>query len=152
MLDELADLMDTAIYREIASQAFYVAAQSQTDDPSVQILLKELVIEEQKHSQLLKNLKEKGLTEQDLYREQVPNLMISEYLTGGDTLDGAGLQETILFAVKREQRAVEFYSRMADVMKDDTAKQLCEKLVNEEMKHKQKLEKTYNEMLFGSED
>ncbi len=152
MADELTYLLDTAIYREIASQAFYIAGQSRTGDPGAQALLKELAAEELKHSQWLKDFKEKGPANQDWHQEQVPNLMISEYLTGGDTLEGAGLQDTLLFAVKREQQAVEFYSKMSGIMREETARHLCEKLVNEELKHKQKLEKLYDDMLFGSED
>jgi rubrerythrin len=152
MADELTELLDTAIYREIASQAFYIAGQSRTGDPGAQALMKELAEEERKHSQWLKDFKGKGLTEQDWHQEQVPNLMIGEYLTGGYTLEGAGLQDTLLFAVKREQQAVEFYSKMTGLMRNETARQLCEKMVNEEMKHKQKLEKLYDDMLFGGED
>ena len=33
MLDELTELMDTAIYKEIASQSFYLAAQNHAEDP-----------------------------------------------------------------------------------------------------------------------
>ena len=60
MPDELVELWDTAIYKEIASQAFYIAGQSKTQDPGAKALMKELAREELKHSQWLKNLKEKG--------------------------------------------------------------------------------------------
>ena len=33
MTDELVDLLDTAIYTEIVSQAFYIAGQGKTQDP-----------------------------------------------------------------------------------------------------------------------
>jgi rubrerythrin len=33
MSGELTELLDTAIYEEIASQAFYIAGQSRTEDP-----------------------------------------------------------------------------------------------------------------------
>ena len=49
MLDELADLLDTAIYKEIASQAFYIAGQSKTQDPGAKALMKELAQEELRH-------------------------------------------------------------------------------------------------------
>jgi len=49
MSDELTDLLDTAIYKEIASQAFYVAGQSKTEDPGAKALMKELAEEELKH-------------------------------------------------------------------------------------------------------
>ena len=151
MLDELTDLLDTAIYKEIASQAFYIAGQSKTQDPAAKALMKELAREELKHSQWLKNLKEKDWEKQYWHRDKVPDLMISEYLTGGDTLEGAGLQDTLIFAIKREQQAVEFYSRMMGIMRDETAKRLCERLVHEELKHKLRLEIFYDDLLYGEE-
>ena len=77
--------------------------------------------------------------------------MISEYLTGGETLEGAGLQDTLIFAIKREQQAVEFYSKMMGIMRDETAKRLCERLVHEELKHKLRLEIFYDDLLYGEE-
>ncbi len=151
MPDELAELLDTAIYREIASQAFYIAGQSKTQDPGARALLKELAREELKHSRWLKSFKEKGLAKRGWHQGKVSNLMISEYLTGGDTLEGAGLQDALTLAIKREHQAVEFYSRMMSVMRDETARHLCQRLAHEELKHKLKLETFYDD-LFYSED
>ena len=151
MPDELTELLDSAIYKEIASQAIYIAGQSKTEDPGAKALMKELADDELKHSQWLKNLKERGLEQQHWHREKVPNLMISEYLTGGDILEGAGLQDTLTFAIKREQQSIEFYSKMMGVMGDETAKHLCEWLVQEELKHRLRLEIFYNN-LFSGED
>jgi len=149
MADELAELLDTAIYKEIASQAFYIAGQSKTQDPGAKALLKELAEEELKHTELLKSIKEKGLEKQSWHQEKIPDLMISQYLTGGDTLEGAGLQDTLVFAIKREQQAIEFYSKMMGVMRDETAKRLCQRLVQEELKHKLKLEMFYDDLFYG---
>ncbi len=148
MSDELTDLWDTAIYKEIASQASYIAGQSKTQDPAAKTLMKELAREELKHSQWLKNLKEKGWEKQHWHQEKVPDLMISEYLTGGETLEGAGLQDTLIFAIKREHQAVEFYSKMMGIMRDETTKRLCEKLVHEELRHKLRLEIFYENLLY----
>ena len=148
MSDELTELLDTAIYKEIASQAFYIAGQSKTQDPGAKALMKELAQEELRHSEWLKNLKAKGLEKQRWYQEKVQNLMISEYLTGGDTLEGAGLQDALIFAIKREQQAIEFYSKMMGIMRDKAAKRLCERLVHEELKHKLKLETLYDDLVY----
>ena len=148
MTDELAELLDTAIYKEIASQAFYIAGQTKAQDPGSKSLLKELANEELKHAELLKNIKEQGLEKQSWHQEKIPDLMISEYLTGGDTLEGAGLQDTLIFAIKREQQAIEFYSKMMGVMRDETAKYLCQRLVQEELKHKLKLEMFYDDLFY----
>ncbi len=151
MIDELAELLDSAIYKEIAAQAVYEAAQNKTEDPGAKALLKELAKEEVGHSQRLKKLKEQRTQKQDWHREEVPNLMISEYLTGADTLEGAGLQDALISAMKREQQAVEFYSRMMGMVRDETAKRLCESLVHEELKHKLRLELLYDDLFYGED-
>jgi len=152
MTDELAELLDTAIYKEIASQAFYIAGQDKTEDPGARTLLKELAEQELGHAELLKDLKEKGLTKQNWHPERVPNLMISEYLTSPDTVEGAGLQEVLILAMKREQQSVEFYSKMMGVMRNEAAKHLCEKLVQEELRHKLKLEMYYDDLFYGLDE
>ncbi len=149
MSDELAELLDAAMYKEIASQAFYIAGQSKTQDPGAKALMKELAEEELRHLQWLKNLKERGLGKHGWHQENVPNLMISDYLTGGDILEGAGLQNTLVFSMKREQQAIEFYSKMMGVMRDETAKHLCERLVHEELKHKLRLETFYDDLFYS---
>ncbi len=151
MSNELTELLDTAIYKEIVSQAFYIAGQSQTQDPGATALMKEQADEELKHSEWLKNLKERGLEKGSWHQKEVPNLMISEYLTGGDTIKGAGLQDTLVFAMKREQQAVEFYTKMMGIMRDKPAKRLCQRLVHNELKHKLRLEMFYDG-LFYEED
>ena len=95
MPDEVTELLNTAIYKEIASQAFYIAGQKKSKDPGARALMKELAEEELRHSQLLQNLKEKDLRKFSGHREMVPNLMISEYLTSSETLEGNGLQDTL---------------------------------------------------------
>jgi len=151
MIDELAELLDAAIYKEIASQAVYIAGQGQTQDPGAKALMQELATEELKHSEWLKNLKDEGLEKRDWHQERIPNLMISQYLTGGDTLKGAGLQDTLIFAIKREQQAIEFYSQMMSVMRDKTIKRLCETLAQEELKHKLRLEIFYDDFLYAED-
>ncbi len=148
MPDELTELLDSAIYKEIASEALYVAAQGKTDDPAAKALMKELAAEERGHQQRLKKLKEKGFSKHDWHQEKVPNLMISEYLTGGETLEGAGLQDTLIFAMKKEQQSVEFYSRMMGALVDEDAKRVCEGLVHEELKHKLRLETLYDDLFY----
>jgi rubrerythrin len=152
MADELTELLDNAIYKEISSQAFYIAGQNKTEDPGAKALLIELAEQELKHAELLKGLKAEELAEQHWYQEKVPNLRISEYLTSSDTVEGAGLQETLILAMKREQQSVEFYSKMMGVLRDKAAKYLCEKLVQEELRHKLKLEMYYDDLFYGLDE
>ena len=151
MTNEVNELLDTAIYREIASQAQYIAGQKLTDDPGVQALLKELAEEELRHCRRLKNLKDKEVVSRAWHLKKVPDLMISDYLSGGGTLEGAGLQDTLTFAIKREHESAEFYSRMMGAMRDPNAKRLCQRLAQEELKHKLKLEILYDDLFYGED-
>lgn len=151
MPDELAELFEAAMYKEIASQAFYEAGQAKAQDPGAKALMQELAKEELKHANWLKALKEKGLPNGGWRKTNIPNLRISEYLVGSDKLEGAGLQDTLVVAIKREQQSIEFYLKMMEAMKDETAKRLCQRLIQAEIKHKLKLEILYDD-LFYSED
>jgi len=121
MPDELADLIDTAIYKEIESQALYIAGQQKTKDPAVRSLMAELAAEEMKHAQWLTVLKERGISAVEWPPDKVANLAISEYLTGGQSLESADIRDTLLFAIKREQQSVEFYSHLGHVLASQTA-------------------------------
>ena len=151
MPDELSEVLDSAIYKEIASQAVYEAAQQKTDAPGARELLKELARQEVKHAEKLKNLKQKGLAKQQWYQKKITDLKISDYLTGGATLEGAGLQDTLIFAMKREDESVDFYRKMMGMMRAEEAKQLCAGLANEELGHKMRLEILYDQLFYGGE-
>lgn len=151
MRDELSDLLEIAIRKEIAAEAFYSSGQENTTDPGARALMKELAEEERRHVQVLKGLKERDWKKGQWQREKITNLMISEYLTGSDKLEGASLQDTLVTAMKREQDAIEFYSRMMSAFCDEEVKRLCERLVHDELKHKYRLEVLYDD-LFYQED
>ena len=104
MQDELRELLEAAMYREIASQAFYIAGQNNTEDAGVKALMKELAEEESRHLQMLKEVSGKDWKEGQWHSEKITNLRISEYLIGGDKLEGASLQDALVFAMKQEQR------------------------------------------------
>jgi len=145
MQDELRELLEAAMYKEIASQAFYIAGQNNTEDPGAKVLMKELAEEELRHLQMLKEVSERDWKEGQWHRENIPNMRISEYLTGGDKLEG------LVFAIKHEERAVQFYSQMMSAFRHEDAKRLCERLVHEELKHKQRLELFYDEFFYGED-
>ena len=150
-MSDIEDLLEAAMYKEVASQALYTAGQKLTEDPGAVALLRELADEEAKHLEWLRQLKEKGFKTGRYYPKKVPDLRISEYLEGGDSLEGAGLQDTLTFAIKRERQSLDFYASMMGVLKDRSAKRLCQRLVRAELGHKYKLEIMYED-LFLTED
>jgi rubrerythrin len=54
MIDELTNLLDIAMDREIVSQSFYLAGQKKTQDAGAIQLMKELADQELRHFQWIK--------------------------------------------------------------------------------------------------
>ncbi len=150
MEDEIVELLDSAIYREVASEALYLAVQNKTNDPGASKLMQELAAEERNHAEWIKEQKDKA-SARSWHRGPVADLRVTEHLTSPDRVEGAGLQDTIIFAIKREQQAVEFYSKLTAVMRTRKGKALCAKLASEELRHKLKLEIFYDDLFLGED-
>ena len=144
-ISEITELLDIAIDREIASEAFYIGAQKKTQDPGARELLQELASQEAKHREWVKDLKEKGLSRQSWRRKKLPDLMISEYLIDINLEEPVGLQDVITAAMKREQNSIDFYTQMKQLLNVKIAQQLCERLIQEEHRHKSRLEVFYDD-------
>ena len=151
MIENLRELLDIALDREIVSRAFYTAGQKKTQDPGAVEMMKELAAEEEKHYEWIKSFRDTGIKPVELAAQGLPDLMISEYLVDPQISEGAGLQEVLITAMKREQYSIEFYTRMEMVIQLETGRQLCRRLVGAERNHKAKIEDLY-ERLFLKEN
>jgi rubrerythrin len=64
------------------------------------------------------------------------------------TLEGAGLQDTLAFAIRHEQQAADFYTGMMDILGSPEARRVCENLRQSELGHKAKLESLYDSLFY----
>jgi rubrerythrin len=147
MTDEISELLKIAMDREIVSQSFYIAGQKKTSDQGAIQLMKELAEQEQLHYRWIKDFKDGEPAARIQHKEKIQDLMISQYLVDVDISEGTTIQDVITAAMKREQRAVEFYSLMQQVLDSQEGHKLCDRLAHEELHHKQKLETLYDELL-----
>lgn len=147
-MDEMNELLDTVIYKEIAAQSLYSAAEQKAINNDSRELLRDLMLQEEKHAEKLKGLKGEGLQLREGTNKSVTNLRMSEYLVGPENIENAEFQDILIFAIKREQEAIDFYSRMTGILRGQTARELCQQLVNEELSHKLKLETLYDELVY----
>jgi rubrerythrin len=80
--------------------------------------------------------------------ERVTDLRLSDHLEGGSLDPNADYQDILLFAAKREKAAHEFYKAMTEMLDDPLIQNVFEMLAAEEMKHKNRLEKIYEEVVY----
>jgi rubrerythrin len=148
MNDEVADILETAMLKEVASAAMYRQAVVMTDDPAAATLLRELAAEEGEHLAMLQNLKPEAITESPVAKSRLTDLKVADHLKAPDELPGADLTGSLLFAIKREAESVVFYTGLMGVFNDAMAKKLCQALARQELSHKLQLELLYDRIAY----
>ncbi|MGA7874225.1 MAG: ferritin family protein [Desulfoferrobacter sp.] len=137
------DVVKFAIEKEEKAMDFYQKCADRAKNPGIKKFFKEMVEEEQRHKKLLQDLDPSGLEGMKL--DKVEDLRISDYLVDVQFKEDITYQEALTLAMKKEEKAYEFYSAWKDrCMQEKTAK-LFEMLAQEEMKHKRKIETVYDE-------
>jgi len=146
---KVEEIIQQAIAREEDSYALYTKAKEMVGPSHVKDLLENLAQAELGHKAKLE-----GLLKQDLKRvitperrEKVVDLKISDYLKPISLGQVAGIQDVLLLAMQNEREARDFYEEIAQST-TGTAKSLFEFLANEELKHKNKVETIYEEIVY----
>jgi rubrerythrin len=142
-LSSFQDILNFAISREKEAIAAYGTMSELTKSPGLKELLLELQEEEKKHKSLLE-----GITDQKIVLfkiKEVPDLKISDYLTGETPSEDMNFQDLLIFAAKKEKEAVDLYSNLEANAEDAELKKLFQFLIQQEKAHKLKLEKEYDE-------
>ena len=130
-----------AIEREEDAIKAYGSMIEIAETPGLKELLAELQNEERNHKKLLQGLTEEKA--ESLKVEDVIDLKISDYLVEEPPSAEMNFQDLLILAAKKEQKAVDLYSSLAEKAKEEEIKKLFEFLVMQEKSHKLKLEKEY---------
>ena len=144
------DIIRIAIQREIEAYDLYAQAAAQTDLPVAKDILNELAAQEQGHRNRLERIIE-GNTFERLSRVQkrkVEDLKITDYLVEVPLRADSDLQDILIVAGKRERASFELYSALARVAEDDDTRKLFDFLAGEELGHKNRVERLYDELVY----
>ena len=137
------EIINFAIKREEEAFQSYGEMVNMAQTPGLKKLLAELQNEEKKHKKLLQNVSQKKIKSFEI--KEVLDLKISDYLVEEPPHEQMNFQDLLIFAAKKEQKAVELYSDLADKAKEKELKKLFEFLVQQEKKHKLRLEMEYED-------
>ena len=124
-------------------------AQEKVDYPSSKKFLKELAQEELKHKEKLLAIMEnkEKISELGLHAEKVQDLKIVDSMKDTALSEDADYQKILVYAAKREKATYEYYSSLALGLEGTEAGDLFSKLAQEELAHKNRLEREYDEYL-----
>jgi rubrerythrin len=144
------EVLKLAIEREIEAFNLYNNAAKGTNNPAIRKAMEEMAEQERGHRIKLENI-QAGNVRWAIRRsraERITDLRLSDHLEGGSLEPNADYQDILLFAAKREKVAHEFYLALKEMVDDPLIQNVFEMLAAEELKHKNRLEKIYEEVVY----
>jgi rubrerythrin len=141
----IADIISFAIEREIEAAAGYARMAGLAKTPGLRELLLFLRQEEESHRRLLEGLTEDAI--RGLAPSFVPDLHLVDHLADEKLSGDMSLQELLIFAARKESRAVELYESLARLAEASGHDRIFRFLAGQERNHKLKLEAEYEKQL-----
>ncbi len=145
----LEDVLTTAMSFEKTARDFYAGLASRVAKP-LRGLVQELASEEATHYQLFKDLRERADVQmhiQDAIQRPPSDHRFSDYIQTPDLGENPDDQAILLYALGREQAAMEQYAALAKETPPGPIAELFAYLAYEELEHKRELEKRYYEIV-----
>lgn len=140
-------IIEAAVKVEEQSIALYTMALENAKYPSSKVFLKELVEEEKGHEKKLEaimNNKNK-ISELGSRSDAVQDLKIVDMLQDTPLSSEAEYADILVYAAKREKSTYDYYRTLAMGLKGTKLGEVFSKLAQEELGHKNKLEKEYDD-------
>ena len=145
MNEKLREALDFAIAKEKEAEAFYKEWAAKVQNPAVEAVFAEMAATEHGHMEMLSRITPDEIVARDTGAPA--DLDLSEHLVEVGASAGMSIQEAMIVAMKREERAVALYERLSAL--GGEASSLFAALANEERKHKSQIEAEYDEHILS---
>jgi rubrerythrin len=148
MGNTLAAVLTMAIDKEKEAHDFYMALYDAVEDKSAKSTLKYLAQEEAKHAEFLSTCSEGRFCADVLNLDLPVDNKVVEHLEAPDLKKNMKSADVYLVAANRELNAANFYKSLANSYPAGDVQDLLNKIANEELKHKEKMEYLYTNTAF----
>lgn len=142
----VAEILKQSVAKEKEAYKVYSDALKIVKDPGAKKLIGDLAKEELGHVKRLQRYKTEGLQSREM--KKIQDLRISDYLVEKELTPNMSLQDVLIFAMKREKKAHEFYLNMSKAVDETDTKRLFDILAQEELSHKNRLETFYDDVIY----
>jgi rubrerythrin len=143
----LNDIVSLALEKEREAAQFYTQASSLVSNPGTRVMLRELAEEEEKHVALLLDIQAGKAIETVGMKPLPPAMDLSKYLVSETIHESSTPQDIMIIAIKREDRAIAFYSSQLPVVSGTELQTVFEHLLTWEQEHKERLEAEYDQVV-----
>ena len=146
---DLKSILQIAIKIEEQSYGLYTMAQNKVEYSSSKKFLNELAQEELRHKEKILGVlsNEKKVSALGTYTGKTQDLKIVNTMTGTTLTEDVDYQRILVFAAKREKATHDYYNSLAKGLEGTETGDLFAKLAQEELIHKNRLEREYDEYL-----
>ncbi len=142
-------ILEAAVKVEEQSYSLYTMAQKKVAAQSSKKLLNDLAQEELKHKEKLLAVIEdrQKISELGTHARKIQDLKIVDMMKGTKLSEDADYQRILIYAAKREKATYDYYTSLFRGLEGTDIGELFSKLAQEELSHKNRLEKEYDEYL-----
>ena len=137
------EVIQFAIDKEIEAFNFYTKGSQVAKYSGAKDLFLDMAKQEEGHRKLLENLNMEEIAKARI--EKIPDLKISDYMVDAEFRPDLSYAEMLRIAMKREEGSVKLYEDLKGSNPDEDLKKLFTFLIQEESKHKLRLEKIYDD-------
>lgn len=153
MNEELKDIIELAISFEQESYIFYNGLKETIDNRALHGTLDDLATAEIGHREKLETMLNQYIEMGDEMFEsvapkEVENMKLSDYLLPMKLSEDSSFQDVLIASMHREGQANEFYVNMLRLAKSEESRKLFEFLAQEELDHKNIIEKIYDDEVY----
>lgn len=140
------EIVDRAIQREEGAYELYANCAERATKAITKEFFLDLAEEEKEHAKLLEKLTLRKIKK--FNDKQVKELMMSDFLVKLKFTSDMDPQDVLVFAIKLEGDAIDFYSGLTEATDDPEARKLFSFFAKEEVKHKKNLEEAYENQYY----
>jgi rubrerythrin len=141
------EALNRAIAMEEQSHSLYTWAAGKVENLGSRRLFEELALEEQRHKEKLQSIRDDEAKFSEFIRSEsgLVDLKVIDHLVDVELSENMSFQEILIYAGKREKYTFEYYDALSKGLRDVEVKELFKALASEELKHKYRIEKLYDE-------
>ena len=146
-MDNIQEVLDFAIKREIEAMEFYAQLAELVDNPEMKKAFLQFSSEEDGHRRKLEAVKAGKLNLNP--KIKIKDLGIVENLEVRQETDPENMsyQDALILAMDREKSSFKMYSDLADMIEEQEVKNVFLALAQEEAKHKLRFEIEYDDII-----
>ena len=141
----LKDALLFAMDKEKKANELYLLFRGKVKDDAARTLLQELADQEMGHWKMIREALDSGAIEGIGAKAKGRDIQVSDYMVEIELTPDSSPQDIMVFAMQMEKKAMDFYGGLLDQYRGTELEALFGRLAREEMRHKQILEKEYEE-------